>query len=158
MLLALILVIAQAPQVNSDPISGGAGWVGAGLLGAVLAWLMFVHIPAGAKQMRELIASQQEERAVIAAAQVQERERERESRHKIANIFQAGIAEIVNEHHGELMKLQEGHLRDAERDRQAFLERSQFTKLAIEQQTAQLIAAMQTSCRYHPLNQVQERK
>jgi hypothetical protein len=38
-----------------DPISGGAGWLGAGLLGLVLGWLLFVHLPAKDKQLREII-------------------------------------------------------------------------------------------------------
>lgn len=46
-----MLLLAQA----IEPISGGAGWVGAGLLGAVLAWLLLVHIPAKDKQIKDLI-------------------------------------------------------------------------------------------------------
>lgn len=34
-------VLGQTP----DPISGGAGWAGAGLLGLVLAWLLLKHLP-----------------------------------------------------------------------------------------------------------------
>ena len=34
----------------ADPLSGGSGWIGAGLLGAVLSWLLFVHLPAKDKQ------------------------------------------------------------------------------------------------------------
>jgi hypothetical protein len=45
------LLLAQAV----DPISGGAGWVGAGLLGLVLAWLLFIHLPAKDKQLAVLI-------------------------------------------------------------------------------------------------------
>lgn len=48
----LYLILAQA-----DPISGGGGWVGAGLLGAVLAWLLLVHLPSKDKQLREFIES-----------------------------------------------------------------------------------------------------
>ena len=44
-------LFAQSPEV----ISGGAGWVGAGLLGAVLSWLTLVHLPAKDKQVKELI-------------------------------------------------------------------------------------------------------
>lgn len=44
---------------TTDPISGGAGWIGAGLLGAVLAWLMFVHLPGKDKLIRELQAESQ---------------------------------------------------------------------------------------------------
>lgn len=46
-------------QIAADPISGGAGWIGAGLLGAVLAWLMFVHLPGKDKLIRELQAESQ---------------------------------------------------------------------------------------------------
>lgn len=48
-----IVLFAQA-QV--DPISGGAGWIGAGLLGAVLSWLLLKHLPDKDKLIRELIA------------------------------------------------------------------------------------------------------
>ena len=47
--MGLLIAFAQAPP--ADPISGGAGWVGAGLLGCVLAWVFFVHLPAKDKQM-----------------------------------------------------------------------------------------------------------
>jgi hypothetical protein len=43
-------MLALVAQV-ADPISGGAGWVGAGLLGCVLGWLLFVHLPAKDKQI-----------------------------------------------------------------------------------------------------------
>lgn len=39
----------------ADPISGGAGWVGAGLLGLVLAWLLLKHLPEKDKQIYSLI-------------------------------------------------------------------------------------------------------
>lgn len=41
---------------TSDPISGGAGWVGAGLLGLVLGWLLLKHIPDKDRQLKELIS------------------------------------------------------------------------------------------------------
>lgn len=41
--LAAILTVLLAQSV--DPISGGAGWVGAGLLGLVLCWLLLKHLP-----------------------------------------------------------------------------------------------------------------
>jgi len=44
--------LAQTP---AESLAGGAGWVGAGLLGGVLAWLMFVHLPSKDKQIKELI-------------------------------------------------------------------------------------------------------
>ena len=52
-----LAVWAQA----ADPISGGAGWVGTGLLGAVLSWLLFVHLPSKDKQAREAAVSNAEQ-------------------------------------------------------------------------------------------------
>lgn len=49
----LLLLLVQL----TDPISGGAGWVGAGLLGCVLCWLLFIHLPAKDKQLKEFIES-----------------------------------------------------------------------------------------------------
>lgn len=45
------LLIAQSV---ADPISGGAGWVGAGLLGAVLSWLLLKHLPEKDRQQKEM--------------------------------------------------------------------------------------------------------
>jgi hypothetical protein len=56
-----VLLLAQA----ADPLSGGAGWLGAGLLGAVLAWLCLVHLPAKDKQLREIMDVQANERSVF---------------------------------------------------------------------------------------------
>lgn len=50
----LSLLIAQA-AASPEPISGGAGWVGAGLLGLVLGWLLLVHLPAKDKQLTGLV-------------------------------------------------------------------------------------------------------
>lgn len=45
------LLLAQA-----DPLSGGAGWVGAGLLGAVLFWLLLKHLPDKDKLLTDHLA------------------------------------------------------------------------------------------------------
>ena len=50
----LLLKLALFTQV-ADPISGGAGWVGAGLLGLVLGWLLLVHLPSKDKQLKDMI-------------------------------------------------------------------------------------------------------
>lgn len=42
-------------QSAVDPISGGAGWVGAGLLGAVLSWLLLKHLPEKDKYIKDII-------------------------------------------------------------------------------------------------------
>lgn len=46
-----LMTLAEQSAVVADPISGGAGWVGAGLLGLVLGWLLLVHLPAKDKQL-----------------------------------------------------------------------------------------------------------
>jgi hypothetical protein len=43
-------------EILADPIAGSAGWVGTGLLGSVLWWLMFKHIPAKDKQLADFVA------------------------------------------------------------------------------------------------------
>lgn len=48
---ALLLAEVSAPDI----ISGSAGWVGTGLLGSVLAWLMFVHLPGKDKMIKEIL-------------------------------------------------------------------------------------------------------
>lgn len=62
------LLLAQA----SDPLSGGAGWIGAGLLGCVLAWLMFVHLPNKDKQMKDIISFFNENRDKMVEAHRQD--------------------------------------------------------------------------------------
>ena len=46
----MMLLLAQA---ITETIPGGAGWVGAGLLGSVLAWLFFYHITHKETQIKE---------------------------------------------------------------------------------------------------------
>jgi hypothetical protein len=50
-------VFALLSVESIDPISGGAGWVGTGLLGLVLAWLLLVHLPQKDRQIKEPIES-----------------------------------------------------------------------------------------------------
>ena len=52
----MILLAAEV----TDPLSGGAGWIGAGLLGLVLAWLMLKHLPAKDEQIERLIRQKDE--------------------------------------------------------------------------------------------------
>ena len=51
--IACWVLLAQTPAI--DPITGGAGWVGAGLLGLVLGWLLLVHLPGKDKQLKDFI-------------------------------------------------------------------------------------------------------
>jgi hypothetical protein len=73
-LILLMLVMemyAQAP----DPLSGGAGWIGAGLLGLVLGWLLIIRLPANDKQaeakdrlLREIVEAKDKAIADLIAA------------------------------------------------------------------------------------------
>ena len=42
-------------QVEPLAGSGVSGWAGAGILGLVLSWLLFVHLPSKDKQLKDLI-------------------------------------------------------------------------------------------------------
>lgn len=51
----VVALIAEA-----ETIAGGAGWVGAGLLGGVLYWLLFHHLPSKDKQLMDLVHAKDE--------------------------------------------------------------------------------------------------
>lgn len=59
-MLTVLTILAQQSQVEPAILGGNAGWVGTGLLGAVLSWIFFWHLPAKDKQLKELIDSQLE--------------------------------------------------------------------------------------------------
>lgn len=44
-----------------DPLTGGAGWAGAGLLGLVLAWLLLKHLPTKDAQFESLSRTKDEQ-------------------------------------------------------------------------------------------------
>ena len=46
------IILAQVEPLGG---SGLSGWAGAGTLGLVLSWLLFVHLPAKDKQLRDLM-------------------------------------------------------------------------------------------------------
>lgn len=52
--IAVSFLTAQGAAAPSE-IVGTTGWVGAGLLGLVLAWLLGIHLPAKDKQIKEII-------------------------------------------------------------------------------------------------------
>lgn len=45
-------ITSMLADSSLDPLSGGSGWVGAGLLGMVLAWLCLKHLPAKDDQLK----------------------------------------------------------------------------------------------------------
>jgi single-stranded DNA-specific DHH superfamily exonuclease len=50
----VLLIVAQA-SAPGDILSGAPAWTGTGLLGAILAWLFFRHLPAKDKQISDLV-------------------------------------------------------------------------------------------------------
>ena len=50
-----MLYMLFADTSATDVITGGAGWVGAGLLAVVLRWLLYVYLPAKDAQLQLLI-------------------------------------------------------------------------------------------------------
>ncbi len=68
------LIILAAETVDAASLSGGAGWVGAGLLGAVLSWLLMIHLPAKDKQIATMLSDSSAERTAMMASQRSERD------------------------------------------------------------------------------------
>ncbi len=60
LLILMPLTFSQADTLTGGAIPGGAGWVGAGLLGLVLSWLLLVHLPAKDKQITEMVKARDE--------------------------------------------------------------------------------------------------
>ncbi len=157
--------IAQAP-VPTDPISGGAGWVGAGLLGGVLAWLMFVRLPATDRalekamntkdtQIKELADAKDNQIKELIRSNGEQMDRERKARHEIADKAQQITTQTAMQFEKAMADIKEQHRIDAEKDRASFMQRDsdRVGRLedAIKIQTASLISAMGTSCRFqHP--------
>lgn len=136
----------------TDPLSGGAGWVGAGLLGAVLAWLLFVHLPGKDKQVGDLVNLKDQQVTAMMKMQIEEREQDRLARHDVANKFQEALTDILKDHKTEFKFMNDQHVRDADRDRAAFLQRSDSIKLAIEKQTLELQKTIAESCKFYMPN------
>jgi len=91
------LLLAQAAI---EPLAGGSGWVGAGLLGLVLSWLLMVHLPAKDKQIRDLME----------ANDTKHREARAEYRDTLAQILAYGerhITTVATQLANELERLRE---------------------------------------------------
>lgn len=148
-ILAAIMLVAQ---MANDPLSGGAGWVGAGLLGCVLAWLMFWHLPAKDAQITVIIQTKDKQISDILAEQALDRANERTDRHDRANAYQKTLNEMTKEYREEMRDINAEHILDAEKDRVAFLQRSAdlgtTMRLAIEKQTLELEKAIRSSCMF----------
>lgn len=115
-----------------DAISGSAGWAGAGLLGLVLCWVMFYHLPGQNKMFHDMIV-------MFMESQKEERAQDRSARHLVANQFSVALAEIHSETGANQAKQLE-----------AFGKRQERLEDAISRQTAELKLALATGgCRYN---------
>lgn len=84
---ALFAQFAQTPTA----LAGDSGWVGAGLLGLVLAWLLFWHLPAKDKQLSEVLKIKDEQ---LAAKDERMEEQTRECEATIERIITKFDAEL----------------------------------------------------------------
>lgn len=89
------MLFADAPAAD---LASASGWAGAGLLGLVLAWLLFKHLPEKDKQIKDLINDKDQhiERMVVGFVQeirdtrnqyTASIEKERELRHQERNLI-----------------------------------------------------------------------
>ena len=65
--MGVISLCLLAAADSLDPLAGGSGWVGAGLLGLVLCWLLFRHLPEKDKQLAELVSKHEAHVASVLA-------------------------------------------------------------------------------------------
>ena len=128
-----VTAICFAQAVSTpDPLTGGAGWIGAGLLGAVLSWLLFIHLPAKDKQVKEMVEMQ-----------TIEREKDRESREKLVVALKASLDAVA-----------EKYEKTSAAEREHFYSRNDAVKMAIETQTSKLLTAFGLGgCKYPPHHQ-----
>jgi hypothetical protein len=82
---------------QSVGLPDGSGWIGLGMLGPVLAWLFFWHLPAKDKQIADLVKAAADERERTQKAQDDKEELDRQARHESNNTFQAALATIIND-------------------------------------------------------------
>lgn len=92
----MTLPAALLAQDGAPALGPGAGWASAGLLSSVLGWLLFVHLPAKDKLLREMI----EAKDVLLAAQLAmfieaQREGRRDFKEALAGVVETFKAEVA---------------------------------------------------------------
>lgn len=127
------------PLLGADPVDFlTPGWAAAGvvtvlgtILSFVLRWLLQTHIPAKDTQLREILDRH-----------ASEREADRNARHEQAAVFQRTLNEIILDNHKVQEETYKEHIKDAEKDRDAFLQRQMRIEDAIARQTQEWKEAM----------------
>lgn len=94
----VMCLLAQAAAPSVESLAGGSGWVGAGLLGAVLSWLLLWHLPDKDKQLKAVMDAKD---AQIEALLTRYLQTEKEQR----LAFQASLETVVNSHTTQLKGL-----------------------------------------------------
>ena len=120
-------------QVES--LSGSSGWVGAGLLGLVLSWLLLKHLPEKDQQLRALLDIQAAERKEDRDSRQRERDLDRDARHKAGSDHLRIVGEIY-----------ENHREENRLERESFESRVNGVIQAIKQQTDDLREVMTHVC------------
>ncbi len=96
------VLLPLAPMAQAEMVGTGAGWVGAGLLGSVLFWLLMRHLPDKDRQIKELLADKDkqimdlisqhnEERSAV----FKEKSNEQQARILAAEVAQKGVESLV---------------------------------------------------------------
>lgn len=142
-------------QVEGLP-AGMSGWATFVVTLPVLAWLLFVHLPNNAKQLKEWMTAASAERTEAAAERKRqldeqtveraatlkleqdERDKEREARHKVADKAQELVLGVTMRFEKMMSDTREQHRQDAEKDRVAFEHRQNSVVDAMRIQTAEL--------------------
>ncbi len=113
---------------------------------------MLKHLPAKDEQVKALVEMKDNQLGKVLADAAIDRERERTDRHDRNNAFQKVINELALTYAEQIRAIQGEHKMDAEKDRQAFMQRSAdigtTMKMAIEKQTLELERAIRTSCTF----------
>ena len=147
-----VLLSQVSPAI--DPISGGAGWLGAGLLGLVLGWYLLIRTPASDRQLKELLQARDAQfKEIMDAKDCQlkelltandsERDRERKARHDVSDKANEMVIRTTKTFEVALVDIKDQHRKDAESDRDAFMARQSELKDCIEKQTTVLVQKMQ---------------
>lgn len=74
-----MLFVLFAQDGTGGIVPGASGWVGAGLLGAVLGWLLFLHLPAKDKLIIDLVKTFAVESEAQRVAYKEESKQQREA-------------------------------------------------------------------------------